>query len=90
MRSLRCWLPLGWVAGALRPVLYMGQIWGRDRYEEGALVTAVGGQDSDTGRIEAFSDGVFAIAITLLIIEIGVPHVVGTESLFEELVKLWP
>jgi hypothetical protein len=27
-------------------------------------VTAVGGQDSDTGRIEAFSDGVFAIAIT--------------------------
>jgi uncharacterized membrane protein len=53
-------------------------------------VTAVGGQDSDTGRIEAFSDGVFAIAITLLIIEIGVPHVVGTESLFEELVKLWP
>jgi uncharacterized membrane protein len=53
-------------------------------------VTAVGGQDSDTGRIEAFSDGVFAIAITLLIIEIGVPHVVGTESLFEKLVELWP
>ena len=32
----------------------------------------------------------FAIAITLLIIEIGVPHVVGTESLFEKLVELWP
>jgi uncharacterized membrane protein len=53
-------------------------------------VTASGGQDSDTGRIEAFSDGVFAIAITLLIIEIGVPHVVGTESLSEKLVELWP
>ena len=32
----------------------------------------------------------FAIAITLLIIEIGVPHVVGTASLFEKLVELWP
>ncbi|MBA2783950.1 MAG: DUF1211 domain-containing protein [Rubrobacteraceae bacterium] len=40
--------------------------------------------------MEAFSDGVFAIAITLLIIEIGVPHVVGTESLSEKLVELWP
>jgi len=53
-------------------------------------VTASGGQESDTGRIETFSDGVFAIAITLLIIEIGVPHVVGTESLSEKLVELWP
>jgi uncharacterized membrane protein len=34
--------------------------------------------------------GVFAIAITLLIIEIGVPHVVGKESLSEKLVMLWP
>jgi uncharacterized membrane protein len=33
---------------------------------------------------------VFAIAITLLIIEIGVPHVVGTESLTDKLLELWP
>ncbi|HEX2741378.1 MAG TPA: TMEM175 family protein [Rubrobacter sp.] len=53
-------------------------------------MTTSGGQDGNTGRIEAFSDGVFAIAITLLIIEIGVPHAEGTESLFEKLVELWP
>ena len=42
------------------------------------------------GRIEAFSDGVFAIAITLLIIEIGVPHLDTGESLGEALADLWP
>ena len=45
---------------------------------------------NETQRIEAFSDGVFAIAITLLIIEIGVPHVTGNESLSEALGDLWP
>jgi uncharacterized membrane protein len=43
-----------------------------------------------TGRIEAFSDGVFAIAITLLILEIGVPHVDADQSLWRALRELWP
>jgi len=44
----------------------------------------------DTSRLEAFSDGVFAIAITLLVLEIGVPHVAGDESLTHALLHLWP
>jgi uncharacterized membrane protein len=46
-----------------------------------------------TQRIEAFSDGVFAIAITLLILEIKIPHLHssdGTQSLAWTLLQLWP
>ncbi len=46
--------------------------------------------DPGTARIETFSDGVFAIAITLLIIEIGVPHLEGSRSLQHALRDLWP
>ncbi len=53
-------------------------------------MNAGGGPDNETARIEAFSDGVFAIAITLLIIEIRPPHVEGGHSLVEGLVGLWP
>ncbi len=45
-------------------------------------------RDNDTARIEAFSDGVFAIAITLLVIEIGVPHL-ENESEGTSLFGLW-
>jgi TMEM175 potassium channel family protein len=40
-------------------------------------------------RLEAFADGVFAIAATLLILNVEVPHL-GNESLAHALVRLWP
>ena len=45
-----------------------------------------------TNRVEAFSDGVFAIAITLLILRIRVPHgsAEGSEHLWSALIALWP
>ncbi|HEV2690401.1 MAG TPA: TMEM175 family protein [Bryobacteraceae bacterium] len=49
--------------------------------------------DRWTNRMEAFSDGVFAIAITLLILEIHVPKLpetAGSEELFSSMAGLWP
>src|SRR5436305_1774986 len=44
----------------------------------------------DTTRLEAFSDGVFAIAITLLVLEIHVLEPGSGESLGNELLAQWP
>lgn len=44
--------------------------------------------DRGTGRIEAFSDGVIAVAITLLILDIHVPNV--NTDLLQALLKQWP
>lgn len=44
-----------------------------------------------THRIESFSDGVFAIAITLLVLEIKVPPIQGNvRDLLSALLGLWP
>lgn len=51
------------------------------------------GTERSVTRVEAFSDGVFAIAITLLILEIKVPAISESSnisSLFKHLINLWP
>jgi uncharacterized membrane protein len=52
-------------------------------------------QEKETARVEAFSDGVFGIAMTLLVLEFKVPHIPpehreGNWALALELLKLWP
>ncbi len=43
-----------------------------------------------TGRMEAFSDGVIAVAITLLVLDLRVPDADGARSLADALGALWP
>jgi uncharacterized membrane protein len=46
-------------------------------------------EDISRGRVEALSDGVFAIVVTLLVLEIKVPHLEAHDSLAELAQSLW-
>src|SRR5713226_9617300 len=55
---------------------------------------AAASREKETGRLEAFSDGVFAIAITLLALELKVPHFAGSGNMAARLISglthQWP
>ncbi len=56
-------------------------------------VQTAGAEERETGRLEAFSDGVFAIAMTLLALDLKVPHLASgaaVSSLLDALARQWP
>lgn len=59
---------------------------------DAAAQPAAPGTVRGTGRMEAFTDGVFAIAITLLVLDIKLPAPRGDEpvNLLGALIGLWP
>jgi uncharacterized membrane protein len=46
-------------------------------------------EEKETGRLEAFSDGIFAVAITLLVLEIKIPPP-ATAGLAGWVLEQWP
>jgi uncharacterized membrane protein len=61
-----------------------------DAVEPNVPAQAEGVRLTGTARVEAFSDGVLAIAITLLILDVRLPATGSHGSLLHQLVHLWP
>jgi len=55
-----------------------------------AVIQEEGRRSEGTQRLEAMSDAVIAIAITLLVLEIHVPEEKGNEALARALAEQWP
>ncbi len=53
-------------------------------------VLTKGSRESETGRLEAFSDGVFAFAITLLVLGLYDPTTRGMADMAQGLLAEWP
>jgi uncharacterized membrane protein len=53
-------------------------------------VDAAAERRGETDRVKAFTDGVIAIIITILVLEIGVPPNLSDQSLIEALNETWP
>jgi len=60
------------------------RVWKLPRHEDDEVA------EEGIGRILALSDGVFAIAITLLILEIAIPATTSDAGLPKALLDLWP
>lgn len=64
-----------------------------DSFFPGAAQEAGSPREKETGRLEAFSDGVFAIAMTLLVLDLKVPKagdIPGGGGLLPALGRQWP